>query len=359
MNTPSGPVLPMAERRKLGDKLRAQKDSLALELSDALYLRHAEWLVRFGEPGKRKCSEDVGYHLEYLAAAIEGDSICAFEDYARWLASMFASRGIASERTVETFEQIRILVGRQTSPVEGSIVARFIERACAALTSAHNETMAASKSSLMAQERSVFLNALLKGPRKLTATIPLEALRQGCALTDIYVEIYQESLYEIGRLWETNQITVAQEHMATATVQWSIAQLYPHIELPPTPRGNAIITGVQGEHHQVGANLVADALEAEGWNVRFLGTNMPHAGILEAIEEHEAKLVGISVTMLTNVPQLRQLIGEVKRRFGNEKPRVVLGGAAFRNSSELAVELSGGDPCLDVRAALEMCNRPD
>lgn len=359
MDPPSNPVLPLAAPRRLADQIRAQKDPLSRRLSDELYLRHPEWLAHFGELGKKKCFEDTGIHLEFLAAAIESDSTAAFEDYARWLARMLESRGIALEHAVENFEQIGILVSQQINAAEGSIVARFIQRACAALTDHNDGTVGIPKSSLLADERRIFLNALFNGPRKLTATIPVEALRRGYALTDIYVGIFQESLYEVGRLWESNQITVAQEHMATATVQWAMAQLYSHIDLAPTSRGNAIVTGVEGEHHQIGANLVADALEADGWNVRFLGTNIPHEGILEAIEEHEAKLVGISVTMLTNVPQVRDLIGKVKRRFGKDNPRIVLGGAAFRNSPELAIELSGRDPGLDVRAALKMCNLPD
>jgi hypothetical protein len=42
-----------------------------------------------------------------------------------------------------------------------------------------------------------------------------------------------------------------------------------------------------------------------GWTVRFLGTDMPHEGILQAVEEHCADLLGISTTMLVRVPQVR------------------------------------------------------
>jgi MerR family transcriptional regulator, light-induced transcriptional regulator len=119
-----------------------------------------------------------------------------------------------------------------------------------------------------------------------------------------------------------------------------------------------VITGVRGEHHQVGANLVADALEASGWTVLFLGTNMPHEGILQAVEEHHAELLGISTTMLINIPQVRDLIGKVKERFGQDAPRILLGGSAFRNSPNLATDLSAEGVALDVRSALALCNSP-
>jgi hypothetical protein len=45
----------------------------------------------------------------------------------------------------------------------------------------------------------------------------------------------------------------------------------------------AIVTGVAGELHQIGANMVADVLENAGWNVEFLGTDAPHTGIVDAV----------------------------------------------------------------------------
>jgi len=63
------------------------------------------------------------------------------------------------------------------------------------------------------------------------------------------------------------------------------------------------LTGVQDELHHVGGNIVADVLEASGWDVRFLGTNMPREAILRVIGQQRADVVGISVTMLFNIPQ--------------------------------------------------------
>lgn len=99
-----------------------------------------------------------------------------------------------------------------------------------------------------------------------------------------------------------------------------------------------IVTGVEGEMHQLGANMLADVLEAEGWDVRFLGTQLPHRDILQAIEEHEPTIVGISATMLFNVPKVSSLIGDVRLRYGSDV-RIILGGAAF-GSQEISGAIS-------------------
>jgi methanogenic corrinoid protein MtbC1 len=119
-------------------------------------------------------------------------------------------------------------------------------------------------------------------------------------------------------------------------------------------RGNIVITGIQGELHQVGANLVADVLEADGWDVCFLGTNVPLAGILTALETHHAAVLGISATMLFSLPQVRELIAAVRARFGPHSPRIVVGGGAFRQLPYLAAELGADGSATDVREVSAM-----
>ena len=177
----------------------------------------------------------------------------------------------------------------------------------------------------------------------------LDVLRAGQAIEDIYVDVIQESLYQIGSLWERNRITVAEEHMATAIVQSVMAQLYAQLPVVATTRGNIVITGIQGELHQVGANLVADVLEADGWDVRFLGANVPQPGILAAIDTHHADILGISATMLFSLPQVRALITAVHARYGPHSPRIVLGGGAFREQPSLATTLGADGSAVDVR----------
>ncbi len=171
-------------------------------------------------------------------------------------------------------------------------------------------------------------------------------------LVDVYTDVFQESLYEVGRLWEQCRISVAAEHMATAITQYVMAQTYSEVQPVGERRGNAVVTGVQGELHQVGAAMVADILEYRGWNVRFLGTNMPHEGILQAIEEHEPEVIGISATMLFNVPSVVRLVEDVDRKFSKARPRIVLGGAVFRTRVGLWKEMGADDFAPDLAGAL-------
>lgn len=73
----------------------------------------------------------------------------------------------------------------------------------------------------------------------------------------------------------------------------------------------SINVNTREELHHVGANMVADVLEAHGWDVRYLGTNLPHRSILQAIREHQADWVGISATTLLSPTTRSQMQGSL------------------------------------------------
>jgi len=216
-----------------------------------------------------------------------------------------------------------------------------------------NENTKVSSSAALQQE---YLQEILAGKRKTSLEIIMDAYRSGYPIPGIYIDIFQESLYEIGRLWESNQITVADEHMGTAITQYVMSNLYQHLEIADEQRGKLVMTGVQGEMHQVGANMVADVLETDGWDVMFLGTNVPAEGAIQSIRQHGADLFGISSTMLFNIPKVIQLVEEVNKEFG-DSVRIMLGGGAFRALQELPSELEGCIVALNLREALDRTRR--
>jgi methanogenic corrinoid protein MtbC1 len=154
---------------------------------------------------------------------------------------------------------------------------------------------------------SEYLQALLSGKRKSALDMIMAAHDGGYPIHGIYLDIFQETLYEVGRLWESNRITVADEHMATAITQFIMSNLYQHLEVADTQRGRLVMTGIAGELHQVGANMIADVMESDGWDVIFLGTNAPLEGVIESLRHHKADLLGISSTMAFNIPQVIEL----------------------------------------------------
>jgi len=205
--------------------------------------------------------------------------------------------------------------------------------------------------------RQAYLRDLLAAQRTSAHELIMDAFHKGYPIPDIYMDVFQASLYEIGHLWESNRISVADEHLSTIITQFIMSDLYQHLEIAEARQGKLVMTGVQGELHQVGANMVSDVLEADGWDVMFLGADVPPDEVIRAIRVHGANLLGVSVTMYDNIPKLIQLVDMVRREFGEQAPRVMVGGGAFAMNPELPPELAGCLVARNLREALELTRR--
>lgn len=349
-------------RRDLAARIRAEGTKLAQEVTEDFLRRHPDWVERYGDLARVRGVEDARFHLEFLAGAVESGSPAAFADYGRWTAGMLASRDIAPRFLVENFEQVRDGLKARLAPQDHDLVREVVQagiegaQADGAGTGTGDERHSPTEDDGLSLDRSLYLQAILQGDKRAAVTVVRQALRAH-PVTAIYRRIVEEAQVEVGRLWARNEISVAREHMATAVSQYVLGELYSGLPVPKKVVGRTVITGVDGERHQLGANMVADLLEAEGWSVRFLGTQMPHRDIVKAVEEHEADAVGISATMLFNLGSVSNLIQDLRALKG-ENLRIVLGGRAFQSNPQVWREMGADaagrnlDEALDAFRAL-------
>jgi methanogenic corrinoid protein MtbC1 len=346
MDSPRGDPTATRDGPVICQTLRRHEQAIAEAVTDAFLLRHPDWIRRYGERARPAGIEDARFHVQFLTAAIERGSPPAFRDYVQWAARVLGARGIDPAFLWENLQQIQEATAPHLTEVERQLVADFM----ASARRADVTDPATTTDGPLGLTRRLFVQTIVSGERKAALSIAREALRNGVRVQDLYADVFQDALYEVGRLWESNAITVAQEHMATAVTQYVMAHVFGAIEPVGPSRGVAIMTGVPGELHHVGALMVSDMLEAEGWQIQFLGSNLPIASILGTIADARPQLLGISVTMPFNVHHARRLIAEAKR--ADPGVRVVVGGAAFRFD---AWRDTGADNyAADVRSAVAL-----
>jgi MerR family transcriptional regulator, light-induced transcriptional regulator len=336
------------DRRALADAVRSQRDRVAHHVTEEFLHRHPAWITRYGDLAWTHGLEDARFHLDFLAGAIESGDPRAFAEYARWTAGVLHARGIPPEFLSENLGQAGEQLGVLLGGAQAEQIMRFVEAGRAAAVAPGDGT---GPPDVLRAHWNVYLQAILQGERRAALTVALELLREGYSVADVYCDVLQPAQYELGRLWERNEITVAREHMGTAITQFVIAQLYSRISAPEIPRGRAVVTGVQGELHQLGANMVADVLEADGWDVRFLGTQTPPRDVLSAIEEHQPALLGVSATMLFNLRSAADLVEQARAQFGSEM-KIIVGGGAFRSATDVWQDIGADAHALDLRGAV-------
>ncbi len=179
-----------------------------------------------------------------------------------------------------------------------------------------------------------YLDAMLQGSGREADRVVEQALAQGLPASRIYLDIFQPTAYEIGRLWQINRIGVGQEHLATAIIERQMGELHPYFR-PRIRRNRRIVLGcAPDEWHRVGVRMVADFFEAEGWEVIYLGAAVPVPALVDAIRATHPDLVGVSAAMVFNLPHLTNL-ARALNKAGLDGIPLMVGGLPFARQPDL------------------------
>src|SRR6202453_1351772 len=143
-------------------------------------------------------------------------------------------------------------------------------------------------------------------------------------------------------------VSIAQEHYCTASTQLIMSQLYPYIfRAERIFRGTIVGACVTGELHEIGALMLCDLLEMEGWNTIYLGANVPTAGIVDVLRDNRSDILAVSASMTFHIRAVREVIAAV--RLASPEVRILVGGYAFRIAPNLWRDV-GADYCADAAA---------
>ncbi|MFQ3544799.1 cobalamin-dependent protein [Halobacillus rhizosphaerae] len=174
-----------------------------------------------------------------------------------------------------------------------------------------------------------------------------EELLNEYSLMSFYEAIITPAMYYIGELWETNQISVADEHLATAICDFVISQ----IKGKETVRsgndqssGRALFFGMEEEQHYIGLKMVSESFKAHGYQVRYLGPNLSLEHSLIQINKFKPEVIGLSAALSYRLPGLKEII----KRFSELewKPLIMIGG---RMARKFALEELEADQVMIVK----------
>ncbi len=189
--------------------------------------------------------------------------------------------------------------------------------------------------------RAAFLDALLARDSALARRAVEDALEHGVPIPDIYLRMIEPALREIGHRWAMGAINVAEEHYATAVAQSILDGLGRQMRRPPKDGRLAIVSGTPEELHALGTRVVADFLEADGWEVLQLGPGAPAADITSLVESEQPDLVALS----TATASVLEGVAEVLRALAALDPRpcIVAGGQFWTAETSPAALEFGAD----------------
>jgi MerR family transcriptional regulator, light-induced transcriptional regulator len=196
-----------------------------------------------------------------------------------------------------------------------------------------------------------YLAAITRGERRRAFATVAAARDAGLDLRTLYLEVFQPALREIGRLWQANRLTVAEEHLATAITQSAMLHLFGTLEFPE-PAGPLLIAAcVDAERHEIGLRMLCDFLDLEGWETFYLGAAVPAESLARMVRDRRPRAVALSASIAPHLPQLRDAIAAVREAAAPDPPLVVVGGRPFLEQPGLAATLGADLTASDAAEA--------
>lgn len=203
------------------------------------------------------------------------------------------------------------------------------------------------------QEISEFLQ---KGRKKNVVTLVQQALDEGLDPKDILNEGLLSGMMTIGAKFKANEVFVPEVLVAARAMNAGLAILEPKlIEVGNEPIGKVVIGTVKGDLHDIGKNLVAMMLKGAGFEIIDAGVDVAPETFIEKAEEVGADIICMSALLTTTMPNMGNLIEELKNRGLRDKYIVMVGGAPLNGS--FAEEIGADYYTPDAATAAEVAKK--
>jgi MerR family transcriptional regulator, light-induced transcriptional regulator len=184
-----------------------------------------------------------------------------------------------------------------------------------------------------------YLQPLLKGDRKSCRAVIEETMQKGVPANSIYIEMIWPIMVEIENLLRRDKITTIQEHLATRVNRTIIDQLQNKLPRRPLRNKRIAICCAQEEIQELGAQMMTDLFESDGWEVRFLGGGLTNEDILSFANEYAPDILLIYGTTPKQAPDVRMLIDTVKSVNAWPDMKIMVSGGLFNRAEGLWEEM--------------------
>jgi methanogenic corrinoid protein MtbC1 len=301
---------------------------------------------------------DQRYHIQFLAGALATGQHRYFTDYVAWLSTTLTARAVPLATVARSFALIARFYGSRLPAAEAAATRAVLRAGILALT---GPDAAGDGEGDAWPEAAALADRLVAGDTAGAWLIATAAADRRSSYIQIATRLFQPALYQVGRLWQQNRISVAEEHLATEISRVLLARLL-HWTAPFAPPigRKALFAAVEDDRHVLGLQVVAEAFQIAGWTVQYLGASTPTLPLVRQVDAWRPDVIGLSVSLSQRLPILKQAVTVLRGELGGRCPTILIGGRptnqisgiwrwtgadAWGRDAETAVtEMAGGEP---------------
>jgi 5-methyltetrahydrofolate--homocysteine methyltransferase len=201
-------------------------------------------------------------------------------------------------------------------------------------------------------------DAVIRGDRDAVRTLVTEELAAGVDPAAVLDRGLLPAMDVVGQRFGAKTMFISEVLLTARAMHTGLEVLKPALQRAPAhqgPRPVVVLGTVKGDLHDIGKNLVAMILEAGGFEVIDLGTNVSTGQFAQAIRDRQPAIVGLSALLTTTMRQMRQTIEELRRNGLAEGVKIVVGGAPV--TREFAETIGADGYASDAAEAVAMARQ--
>ena len=181
-------------------------------------------------------------------------------------------------------------------------------------------------------------------------------LSRGWSAEKVLADALVEGMRIVGIDFRDGILFVPEVLLSANAMKGGMAVLRPLLaETGAKPIGKMVIGTVKGDIHDIGKNLVAMMMEGAGFEVIDLGINNPVENYIEALEEHQPDIIGMSALLTTTMPYMKVVIDTMKEQGIRDDYIVLVGGAPL--NEEFGEAIGADAYCRDAAMAVETAKK--
>jgi len=158
----------------------------------------------------------------------------------------------------------------------------------------------------------------------------------------------------VGDKFEKGEYYLSELVVAAEVMKEGLKVVTPYIKGEGAKKlGTVVIATVEGDHHDLGKNIVTSLLRVQGFEVIDLGVDVATEKIIGAVKEHQPSIVGMSALLTLTMPKMGEVIEALKAASIREKVKVILGGTPI--TKEFAASIGADHKAVNALEGVKKC----
>lgn len=198
--------------------------------------------------------------------------------------------------------------------------------------------------------------AVFEGDEQLTVDLVKQALAAGEKAQTIVDQGLVKGLHDCGAGYEAGEKFIPEMLMAAEAMKASMGLLTPHLAAGDSVTGGKIVLAtVEGDVHDIGLELVSTMLGSAGFEVNFMGPDVPTPAIIEAVKKDKPQILGLSALLTNTMDVMPEIMQKLEAEGLRSSVKILIGGAPV--SQDFADRIGAEGYAYDAAAAVPVAKR--